>query len=226
MLKTEYHRNLPHFQHAGRQFFVTFRLKGTLPFTVFKTFQAERDAAYARAASFPDAERDQLRIKADKLLFVKIEGILDACAHGPKWLGEPRVARIVADKLRADDQRHYELMAYCIMPNHVHAVMATEIQLQRIPNEEEISEKNYRQLYQILQEIKGNTAFHGNRVLGRGGTFWQHESYDHYVRNTVELGRIIRYVLQNPVKAGFVKEWRQWEFSYVHPDFAPDSVTL
>ena len=43
----------------------------------------------------------------------------------------------------------------------------------------------------------------------------QHESYDHVVRDGEELDRIIAYVLNNPVKAGLVKNWRQWKWSYV-----------
>ncbi len=78
------------------------------------------------------------------------------------------------------------------------------------------SELLNRQLYHILQSLKRFTAQECNKKLGRTGKFWQKESYDHYVRNHKELQNIINYTLQNPVKAGLVKEWQDWPFSYVN----------
>lgn len=49
---------------------------------------------------------------------------------------------------------------------------------------------------------------------------WQDENYDRIVRNGEELGRIIRYTLNNPVKIGLVKKWEDWEFNYLNPDYA------
>lgn len=38
--------------------------------------------------------------------------------------------------------------------------------------------------------------------------------YDHYVRNAEEWNRIIAYVLNNPVKARYVADWRDWKWNY------------
>jgi len=65
-----------------------------------------------------------------------------------------------------------------------------------------------------MHSLKGFTATQANRVLRRKGEFWGHESYDHFVRNENELGRIIRYVLNNPVKAGLAARWQDWPWSY------------
>ena len=48
----------------------------------------------------------------------------------------------------------------------------------------------------------------------KDGAFWHHESYDHYVRDE-ELNRIIQYIVNNPVKAGMVEDWRDWKFTYL-----------
>ncbi len=53
-----------------------------------------------------------------------------------------------------------------------------------------------------------------NKILNRKGAFWQHESYDHVVRDGNELERIINYVLHNPVRAGLVSSRDQWKWSY------------
>jgi hypothetical protein len=66
-----------------------------------------------------------------------------------------------------------------------------------------------------MHSIKGFTAGRANRLLGRFGAFWLHESYDHCVRNEAELRRIIAYVANNPVKAGLVTEWQAWPWTYV-----------
>lgn len=33
------------------------------------------------------------------------------------------------------------------------------------------------------------------------------------------MERIIKYILNNPVKAGLVKEWTDWKFTYINPEF-------
>ena len=66
-----------------------------------------------------------------------------------------------------------------------------------------------------MQSLKGFTAFQCNRLLRREGEFWAHESFDHYVRDADEWHRIVAYVLNNPVKAGWVGEWREWKWNYL-----------
>ena len=66
----------------------------------------------------------------------------------------------------------------------------------------------------IMQPLKGYTARKANRLLGRSGAFWQHESYDHVVRNASEWQRIITYVFNNPIKAGLMDQWQKWQWSY------------
>ena len=43
------------------------------------------------------------------------------------------------------------------------------------------------------------------------GSFWQDESYDHVIRDDNELEILIRYVIENPVKAGFVSQLEAME---------------
>lgn len=71
----------------------------------------------------------------------------------------------------------------------------------------------------ILHSIKSYTALECNKLLDRKGTFWQSESYDRVIRSSDELENTIRYVLNNPVKAGLVEEWTNWPHSYCKPEF-------
>ena len=65
-----------------------------------------------------------------------------------------------------------------------------------------------------MQSLKRHTARQANRILGREGAFWQDESYDRVIRDNEEHARIINYVLENPVKAGLVSKWEEWQWTY------------
>jgi REP element-mobilizing transposase RayT len=92
----------------------------------------------------------------------------------------------------------YRLFAWCVMPNHVHAIMQ--------PHREWT-------LASILHSWKSFTAIKANRLLKRTGPFWQEEYYDHIVRRGEDFTRIIRYVLENPAKAGL----RNWPWVGTEP---------
>jgi REP element-mobilizing transposase RayT len=133
-----------------------------------------------------------------KRLFTVSDNFLDT--NGPYWLGEQPVAEIISEALQHRDEKLYDLHAYTIMPNHVHMMMTL------MPNAPI--------LFKIMQDLKKFTGLHSNRSLGREGQFWEEESYDHVVRSEKEFYRILNNILRNPVKAGFVKEWQQWPFTF------------
>jgi len=41
----------------------------------------------------------------------------------------------------------------------------------------------------------------------------EQESFDHVIR-AGKFDATVRYVLNNPVKAGLVKDWRDWRWNY------------
>ncbi|HLF19354.1 MAG TPA: hypothetical protein VI704_01060, partial [Bacteroidota bacterium] len=75
----------------------------------------------------------------------------------------------------------------------------------------------------ILENLKWYTALKANRALGRRGAFWQHESYDHVIRDDDELETFIRYVIENPVKARLAKHWRDWKWTYLKENLVTES---
>lgn len=104
------------------------------------------------------------------------------------------------------------------MSNHVHTVFApflSAVELSKIllPDGFRFVRKN-PPLDRTMKSLKGYSAWEANKAIGRKGAFWQCESYDHVVRNKAEFARIVNYVLNNPVKAGLVKEWSEWKWSY------------
>ncbi|MEI8059975.1 MAG: hypothetical protein WCG67_07450, partial [Ferruginibacter sp.] len=69
-------------------------------------------------------------------------------------------------------------------------------------------------LYKLMQSHKSFTAKKCNLILQRTGAFWEPESYDHIVRPG-EFDKIVNYILANPVKAGLVKKWEDWQWSFL-----------
>lgn len=200
-----YRRHLPHIQPPGGTFFVTFRLVGSIPTGVLARLHAEAERIRAELERLPASpERAERLYRAERRFFDKWDAFLGE-GQGPDWLRNHEIARLVADAMRFFDGQRYELLAYCIMPNHVHMVFTPGL----------ARTGQYYPLAQIMHSIKGFTAGRANRLLGRSGAFWQHESYDHCVRNEVELRRIIAYVANNPVKAGLVGVWPAWPWTYV-----------
>lgn len=145
--------------------------------------------------------------------FATIESWLHKATTGPTWLADERVAEIVAEALHYRNGSHYRLDAYSIMPNHVHAVFAPLA-----------GSSGPKPLSSIMHSLKRNTAKRANSLLNRSGAFWEHESFDHYIRNQAEWKRIVKYVLENPVKAGLVASWKEWRWNYLRESPAmPDA---
>ncbi len=199
-----YRRNLPHFQPPGATFFITFRLAGSIPASVLAALFEEAERIRAEVERTPDSlERAERLYLEERRFFGKWDAVLDL-GDGPDWLRDRRIAQLVADNVHHFAEKRYELLAYCIMPNHVHVVLTP---LRK-------ADDAYFSLAQIMHTMKGYTAGQANRLLGRTGAFWLHESYDHCVRSEAELERIIAYVVNNPVKAGLVPDWQAWPWTY------------
>ena len=200
-----YRRNLPHIQPRGATFLVNFRLVGSLPIEVAERLRAEAEQLEKKLLTITDRKEKQLLgDRNQRKLFRKWEDELHKGQTGPVWLKDERIAEIVADSILYHDGDWFDVLAYCILPNHVHLVL--------IPYES--SDIADYSLTKIMHNIKRNSANHANKILGRTGAFWQHENYDHFARDEKELERIIKYVLYNPVEAGLTDDWSKWKWSY------------
>lgn len=209
--KTYYRRHLPHYHPDCATYHVVFRLAGSLPVDAIKRLRAERGKAEHELEKLSnEEERQQLLREHRRLYFERFDALLDGDTTSPHWLQEPEIADIVKEALHYRDGKEYELLAYCIMPNHVHLVI-------ELVGRNDIPTYNAKPLFRILQSLKRRTARKCNALLGRDGAFWQDESYDHVIRDSDELERTIQYVLNNPVKAGLVQSWEQWLWTYLKP---------
>lgn len=206
-----FYRRLPHWHPSNATFFVTFRLAGSLPYQVIEQLRREQEAEEQRLARRYQAKAlNEQRYRLSKRMFARYDDYLD-CGEGPRWLADPRVAEMVKREIHNLHPQTYHLVAYCIMPNHVHLL----IDLQDIPDLQPLRPgQHYTALSHAMRLLKGRTGYLGRKMVGGSGAFWQHESYDHAVRDERELMRIVKYILDNPVKAGLVADWQEYPFLF------------
>ena len=209
-MNTYHRRKLPHIHPPQAVFFVTFRLAGSLPMHVVQQLRAEfRVQEQHLRLRTPRGFYPRKRYELQKRFFGRYDDELDSLRYGPTWLRRPEIADLVRTEIHRLDGAQYDLLAYCIMPNHVHLL----VDMNRFHPTGSPSASS--PLSRVLRLLKGRTARFANQALKRTGKFWQAESYDHVVRNSAELQRILRYVVNNPVKAGLVQRWQDWPYTFV-----------
>jgi putative transposase len=227
-------RNLPHYHPPQATLFLTFRLAGTVPRPVLRKYSSEKQwltneiRRVERLTVNDDSEELQHHQKRvhdfHRRWFRELQDILHRAETGPTWLKNEAVAKIVVDALHYRDGSAFRLDSYCVMSNHVHTVFAPFLSAAELRESRSSRGLSFLSenppLDAIMKSLKGYTAWKANRVLGRKGSFWEQESYDHVIRDDIEYHRIMNYVLNNPVKAGLVSNWKEWKWSYRRPDVA------
>jgi REP element-mobilizing transposase RayT len=156
---------------------------------------------YRLADSFPVALRAEwselFKIENDLERRKELESYLDR-GRGECWLRRPEIAQICQRAFRHFDGKRYELKAWCLMPNHVHVL----VKLTTTP------------MAEFVQSWKGYTSRLCNRILKRCNVkFWADGYWDTYMRDSAQELRTIRYIEENPVKAGLVPEQKSWLWS-------------
>jgi putative transposase len=183
---------LPHRDHPGLLQFITYRLADSLPAAVLERVEAE-------LAGLPPGQQDAARRK-------KIEEWLDA-GHGSCVLRHPEAAACVVDTWRHFAGERYDLIAWVVMPNHVHVLVRTYegVPLGKIVQ----SWKSYtgRRIRSLVEEGEGRAGARHSQAV------WMREYWDRYIRNEEHFHAAVSYIHQNPVKAGLVKKAEGWHWS-------------
>ena len=183
-------RRMPHWYQSGVAFFVTFRLADSLPQPLLRQWREKR-AVWLRWHPEPwlTAEQREYEERFSRRMQEWLDAGMGACQ-----LRRPDARREVEYCLLHFDGTRYDIDAFVLMPNHVHAVIAPV---------------HGYDLSNLLRGIKGVSANRCNRLLGNKGTFWMDESYDHIIRDAAELAAFRDYIAVNPKKAGL----KQHEYS-------------
>lgn len=176
---------LPHWDVVGGTYFFTIRVAGSLPRKVVARLVELR-------RQMKEAPDPTVLLEQQRRYFRVMEKHLDA-GEGFCPFRHDAVCRILVDQLEGLSVQGWRVRHYCIMPNHFHAILATE--------------PNAGDMKSTWQAFKGRSARFANRELGRSGAFWQREWFDRWMRDAESCERTLHYIRQNPVKAGLVDKW-------------------
>jgi type I restriction enzyme R subunit/putative DNA methylase len=188
---------LPHCDFPGLVQFVTFRLADSMP--------------ESRRAEWEHL----LKIEDDRKKRAKLEEYLDR-GIGECHLRDPRIAQIAEDAVRHFHNEHCELLAWCVMPNHVHVL----VHVWQMP------------LWKMVQSWKHFVQTQANRLLAerrlparrdgetncnepcrRPALQWQREYWDTFMRDEDQERKAVRYIESNPIKAKLCRLAEDWPFS-------------
>jgi REP element-mobilizing transposase RayT len=118
--------------------------------------------------------------------------------RGSRLLARRANATTVQESLLHGDGERYALVAWCVMPTHVHVVV------------EQFKDFS---LAKIVHGWKSFTAHEINKNEGREGALWRREYFDRFMRSPEQFSWTVDYVERNPVAAGLVECAVDWPFS-------------
>ena len=168
--------DLPHIHKTGCTYFVTFCLVDAVPRIVWRRESVEE-------SSDPKEIAQQFDIDP---------------GFGNCILNQPEVAGLVESTMLHFQGDRYALSAWCVMPNHVHAV---------------VTPYSDHTLSGILHSWKSFSAHEINKHAGGTGRVWQKESFDHLVHHEKAFEQFVVYTEENPVVAGLCQRPEEWPFS-------------
>jgi putative transposase len=172
---------LPHFDAGAIVQTVTFRLADSLP----REF-------YEKAAAVAANEIERA---------ILLERGIDQ-GRGECILSNPENAEIVRGALQHFDGEQYRLLAWVIMPNHVHAM---------------IEQMDGHSLTRVLHSWKSYSAHAINKVRVSSRKVWSPDYFDRYVRTEDHYAHARYYIEYNPVKARLVGKPEDWPYSSASP---------
>ena len=139
------------------------------------------------------AEEEKRRIQ--HLFSEQVDHYLDS-GYGECHLKHPEIAQSIVGAFERFNGERYYLHAWCVMPNHVHVIVEPVFG---------------HDLSKIVHSWKSYTAHVANKVLGRSGSFWMCDAYNHIIRSERAYEFQRAYVWENPDKAG-LKDWKwRWK---------------
>jgi len=198
----KHRRSLPHLQLEGQIISLTWRLAFTLP---QKLLDLQEDLKQTLASISNRKDGDEARHyteyarkleEYDEYLGkFELPGI-SLCADA--------IADVLTTAFRFYDGSLYELHSYCVMPNHIHLL------IRPLPD----SLGGFHQISTSVQRLKTFTAKQMNKYIGRQGKVWQEDYFDRFIRNPADYHVVVKYILENPLKAGLTKHHEEWKHSY------------
>lgn len=192
-LHDHYRGYLPHIENKEYQM-ITIRLCDSVPKEVIEKWKSELETEKTC-----ETVGRETRTSLSRKLLILIDKYEDS-GMGECYLRNEGVAQIMKDILYFNHGKKYDLISWCIMPNHIHALIAPY---------QSVS------LSEIIHGWKSFSTNAINKYLGhsKGAKLWMQEYFDRYIRDDRHFNNVVNYIHNNPVKAGLVEEPGQWRWS-------------
>jgi type I restriction enzyme R subunit/putative DNA methylase len=178
---------LPHCDDFRKFQFITFRMADSLPSDALRKMESALECCRS-------SERGKVRVR--RLKQWRDNGV-GCCA-----LKHPQVAQIMQETLLRSDGTRYRLVAWCIMPNHVHTLIQPTAALAKIVQ----SWKSFTGRWALAHNLELQLGIPGDR-------FWMPDYWDRYIRDQQHFSNVVEYIHQNPVTAGLCRRAEDWEWS-------------
>ncbi|MDQ7046089.1 MAG: transposase [Sulfurovum sp.] len=124
---------------------------------------------------------------SDKMKQYQVDTYLDGSNKGA-YLNDD-ILQLLHNLLKSQDMILYDLVAYTIMPNHIHLLI--------------VPKKN---LSFIMETIKSISKTEINKILKRKGQFWEDNYHTKNVKNENQLDLIYKYIKNNSLKLNINKD--------------------
>jgi len=176
----------------------------------------------------------RFKTRIQQRFFTEYDRLLDENRETETLLNR-RLAALIRRELY-ERQTDYRLLAYAILPNHVHIALEARPEAadlgslassqHAVPERMDERADVGSPLIDYLRGLKTATAEAAAALEGGGVKLeWHNESFDYWVRSAAELEAIVDYIAHNPVSAGLVRDPEQWFFCSAHDRFLHDGET-
>lgn len=118
-----------------------------------------------------------------------------------------RMAEFTTTLCSLFDACRCELFAWCVLPNHWHALISTD---------------GLKPVLHAIGQMHGRTSFEWNRDEEQRGRQCWHCCADRRTRSEAHFHATRNYIHHNPVKHGYTQRWQDWPFSSA-ADFLRDT---
>ena len=199
----QHRRFLPHYQEQERLFSVSWRREGSLAKPVLQMIEQMRTLSDRLAEAKEDDQRQKLALEYRNKL-EDYDHQLGVYHDNGIQLTENQVAEIIGSSFRFYDGKDYILVAYCIMPNHIHLLIKPLLD----------EEGEFHHLSEIVRKLKSFTARQILKLYPGEKKLWRADYFDRFIRGESDYWHTVEYILNNPVKALLVKRWEDWPWSF------------
>ena len=207
---------------------ITYRLADSLPKELLHKIELSTMPGAPQATAGNNHKLQE--IKRRKFIEESLDKGLGSCI-----LQSEKASEIIVKNWKHFDNERYDIIAYVVMPNHVHILIKvyenislskivwswksyTARRIFEIPELKEAYIKSYSGLnkLELNSRAPNDRLKYINPAVACGAprlNLWQREFWDRFIRDEKHFKKAVEYIHMNPVTAGLVSKPEKWKFS-------------